>query len=148
MQCLIHIKSNQTFDINCHCGSIIDFLANSYFIVQTHYAKSFKMKYSQFFIGIFIKMLKSLVRNSLHQMLLLIKSPESPQVSKKNFRAEILTIFSLLFWSKRWHQKDISKLTDLYIYQGRTMMFKLLLLLSIQTGVHMIERLVMRWRWY
>ena len=28
-------------------------------------------------------------------------------------RAEILEKISLLFWSKRWHQKDISKLTDL-----------------------------------
>ena len=34
--------------------------------------------------------------------------------SVKKFRAKILTIFSLLFWSKRWHQKDISKLTDLW----------------------------------
>ena len=34
----------------------------------------------------------------------------------KTFRAEILTIFSLLFWSKQWHQKDISKLTYLYTH--------------------------------
>ena len=54
-------------------------------------------------------------------MVLLTKSlggqkelPGSPQEATKNFRAEILTIFSLLFWSKRWHQKDILKLTDLY----------------------------------
>ena len=29
-------------------------------------------------------------------------------------RAEILEKISLVFWSKRWHQKDILKLTDLY----------------------------------
>ena len=29
-------------------------------------------------------------------------------------RAEILEKISLGFWSKRWHQKDILKLTDLY----------------------------------
>ena len=28
-------------------------------------------------------------------------------------RAEICQIFSLVFWSKRWHPKDILKLTDL-----------------------------------
>ena len=42
------------------------------------------------------------------------KPPGSPREATKNFRAEILTIFSLLFWPKLWHQKDISKLTDLY----------------------------------
>ena len=41
----MHVKSNETFDINCHCDSIIDFLSNSYFIVQIYHAKSFKMKY-------------------------------------------------------------------------------------------------------
>ena len=30
-----------------------------------------------------------------------ITSPGSPQEATKNFRAEILTIFLLLFWSKR-----------------------------------------------
>ena len=35
---------------------------------------------------------------------------KSFQEATKKFRAEILTIFSLLFWSKRWHQKDILKL--------------------------------------
>ena len=44
------VKSNHTFDINCslcqiHCDSIIDFLANFYFIVQIYHAKGFKMKY-------------------------------------------------------------------------------------------------------
>ena len=29
------------------------------------------------------------------------KLPESPQEATKNFRADILTLFSLLFWSKR-----------------------------------------------
>ena len=29
--------------------------------------------------------------------------------------AEILKTISLVFWSKWWHQKDISKLTDLYL---------------------------------
>ena len=29
--------------------------------------------------------------------------------------AEIIKKISLVFWSKRWHQKDISKLTDLYL---------------------------------
>ena len=41
----MRVKSNHTFDINSHCDSIIDFLANSYFIVQIYHAKSFKMKY-------------------------------------------------------------------------------------------------------
>ena len=41
------------------------------------------------------------------------KVPGSPQDATKNFRAEILAIFTVLFWSKLWHQKDISKLTDL-----------------------------------
>ena len=41
------------------------------------------------------------------------KLPGSPQEDTKNSRAETPSIFSLLFWSKRWHQKDISKLTDL-----------------------------------
>ena len=40
--------------------------------------------------------------------------PRKPPGSYKIFRVEILTIFLLLFWSKRWHQKDISKLTDFY----------------------------------
>ena len=40
----------QTFTFIGSCDSIIDFLANSYFIVKIHHAKS-------------------LVRNSLHQML-------------------------------------------------------------------------------
>ena len=42
-------------------------------------------------------------------MLLLTKFPESPKElprSYKNFRLEILTIFTLLFWSKR-NQKDM-----------------------------------------
>ena len=30
-------------------------------------------------------------------------------------KAEILEIISLVFLSKRWHQKDILKLTDLYL---------------------------------
>ena len=42
------------------------------------------------------------------------KLPGSPQEATKDFRAEIFTISLLLFWSKRWHKKDISKLTDLY----------------------------------
>ena len=29
-------------------------------------------------------------------------------------RAEICQIFSFVIWSKRWHQEDILKLTDLY----------------------------------
>ena len=37
----------------------------------------------------------------------------SPKEDIKTFWAEILTIFSLPFWSKRKHQKDVSKLTDL-----------------------------------
>ena len=72
----MHVKSNQTFDINCHCDSIIDFLANSYFIVQIYHDKSFKMKYIRspylnfnFFIKIFIKTLKSVVRFNVHQTL-------------------------------------------------------------------------------
>ena len=32
-----------------------------------------------------------------------------------NSRAEIVKFFSLVFWSKRLHQKDILKLTDLYL---------------------------------
>ena len=42
------------------------------------------------------------------------KLPGSPKEAKKTFRAEIFTIFLLLLWSKRWHQKDILKSTDLY----------------------------------
>jgi hypothetical protein len=42
---LMHVKLNHTYYISCHCDSIIDFLANSYFIVQIYHAKSFKMKY-------------------------------------------------------------------------------------------------------
>ncbi len=65
--------SYQTFTYIVSCDSIMFFLANYYFILQIHHAKSFKMKYDisvpQFFIGIFTKMLKSLVRNSLHQTL-------------------------------------------------------------------------------
>ena len=64
--------SYQIFTFIVSCDYIIDFLANSYFIMQIHHVKNFKkMKYSmyQFFIGIFIKMLESLVRNSLHQTL-------------------------------------------------------------------------------
>ena len=38
--------SYQTFTFIVSCDSIIDFLANSYFIVQIHHVKSFKMKYS------------------------------------------------------------------------------------------------------
>ena len=99
------------------------------------------------FLGLFWNLLGNIINKKAYRKPQ--KASRKPQEATKNFRAEILTIFSLLFWSKRWHQKDISKLTDLYISdQGRTMMFKLLLLLSIQTGVHMIERLVMRWRWY
>ena len=30
------------------------------------------------------------------------------------FQGRICQIFSLVFWSKGWHQKDILKLTDLY----------------------------------
>ena len=38
--------SYKTFNFIVSCDSIIDFLANSYFIEQIHHAKSFKMKYS------------------------------------------------------------------------------------------------------
>ena len=38
--------SYQTFIFIVSCDFIIDFLANSYFIVQIHHAKTFKMKYS------------------------------------------------------------------------------------------------------
>ena len=37
--------SYQTYTIIVSCDSIIDFLANSYFIVEIHHAKSFEMKY-------------------------------------------------------------------------------------------------------
>ena len=37
--------SYQTYIIIVSCDSIIDFLANSYFIVEIHHAKSFKIKY-------------------------------------------------------------------------------------------------------
>ena len=36
--------SYQTFTFIVSCDSIIDFLANSYFIVQIHHAKSFKIR--------------------------------------------------------------------------------------------------------
>ena len=38
--------SYQTFTFIVSCDSVIDFLSNSYFIVEIHHAKSFKMKYS------------------------------------------------------------------------------------------------------
>ena len=59
-------------NIYYYCASIIDFLANSYFIEQIYHAESFKQNISvpQFFSEIFLKMLKSLVQNSLHQTLL------------------------------------------------------------------------------
>ena len=44
--CLMHVKLNHTFEINCHCDSIIDFFANSYFILQIYHAKRFEMKYN------------------------------------------------------------------------------------------------------
>ena len=34
--------------------------------------------------------------------------------NQKEARAEILEKKSLVFWSKRWHKKDILKLSDLY----------------------------------
>ena len=37
--------SYQKFTFIVSCDSIKDFLANSYFIVHIHHAKSFKMKY-------------------------------------------------------------------------------------------------------
>ena len=39
-------NSYQTFTFIVYYDSITDFLVKSYFIVQIHYAKSFKMKYS------------------------------------------------------------------------------------------------------
>jgi hypothetical protein len=44
------------------------------------------------------------------------KASRKPMEAIKTFRAEILTIFLLLFWTKRCHQKDISKLTDIAQY--------------------------------
>ena len=38
--------SYQTPNIYCYSASIIDFLANFYYIVQIYHAKSFKMKYT------------------------------------------------------------------------------------------------------
>ena len=66
--------SYQTFTFIVSCDSIIDFLANSYFTVQIYHAKSFKMKYIRslylnFFIKIFIKTLKSVVRFNVHKTL-------------------------------------------------------------------------------
>ena len=46
--------------------------------------------------------------------MILCTSSGNPKNATKNFRTEILTIFLWLLWSKRWNQKDISKLTDLY----------------------------------
>ena len=40
--------SYQTFTFIVTCDSVIDFLANSYFIVQSHHDKSFKIKYGMF----------------------------------------------------------------------------------------------------
>ena len=57
----MHVKSNHTFDINCHCDSSKDFLANSYFIVQIyHTPKALK---------VFIKTLKSVVQFNVHKTL-------------------------------------------------------------------------------
>ena len=38
-------------------------------------------------------------------------------------RAEILKKISLVFWSKPWHQKDILKLTDLYLNHFKIYVF-------------------------
>ena len=67
--------SYQTFTFMVSCDSIIDFLANVYFIVQIYHAKSFKMKcirslYLNFLLKIFIKTLKSVVQFNMHKMLL------------------------------------------------------------------------------
>jgi hypothetical protein len=40
------MQAYQTYFFIVSCDSITDFLSNSFFIVQIHYAKSFKMKYS------------------------------------------------------------------------------------------------------
>ena len=39
------VPTNFVVNIFCHCDSIIDFLANSYLILQIHHAKSFKMRH-------------------------------------------------------------------------------------------------------
>ena len=39
------VTPNFVVNIFCHCDSIIDFLANCYFILQIYHDKSFKMRY-------------------------------------------------------------------------------------------------------
>ena len=41
------------------------------------------------------------------------------------FQGRNLSNFSFVFWSKRWHQKDILKLTDLYVSQQQTFFLSL-----------------------
>ena len=59
----MHVKLNHTFDINCHCDSIIDFLANSYFIVQIYHAKTFKMKYIR---SLYLNFFKDIHKDTLN----------------------------------------------------------------------------------
>ena len=44
------------------------------------------------------------------------KPKKLPKKLRKISGQNLLTIFLLLFWSKQWHQKDISKLTVLYVF--------------------------------
>ena len=56
-----YLKSNQTFYKNCHCDSIIDFMANSFFIVQIYHAKSFKMKYIR---SLYLRFFKDILKDT------------------------------------------------------------------------------------
>jgi hypothetical protein len=66
--------SYQTFTIIYYCASILDFLTNSYFIVQIYYGKSFKMKYIMslylnFSLEYSLKCLNVWYKKTLHQTL-------------------------------------------------------------------------------
>ena len=44
LQRLMYVKSNHTFDINCHCDSIIDFLANYFVEILIFPMKKYHLK--------------------------------------------------------------------------------------------------------
>jgi len=52
-------------------------------------------------------------QNEILQLLVLIKCPYFFDVTSLETRAKILKKSLWVYWSKRWHQKDILKLTDL-----------------------------------
>ena len=90
-------------NIYCHCASIIDFLANSYFIVQIYHAKSFKTKYVRslyfnFLLRyVFIKTLKSVVRFNVLKTLVNKFHLQHRRWSSVNLWNKILTFYTYVF---------------------------------------------------